>query len=144
MPLTVTGVAELVRAFGEVPAEVKAVLKPAVLEAGNLIGDQVKSNAGFSSWIPGAVKVSASFGSVTAGAKITVAERGFPHAGEVRVFEGNGVNPTPFRHPVYGNRNAWVSAVTHPFAHPAVEQKRGEAVAVITTAVEGVIQSLGL
>ncbi len=108
------------------------------------MGDQAKDNAAFSSWIPGAVSVSSSFSSRSGGAVVKVKERDYPHAGEVRTFEGNGVNPTPFRHPVYGNREAWVSAVTHPFLHPALEEKQDEAVAVIAAAVSSVIASNGL
>lgn len=144
MPMTVTGIREVAFALGEIPAEIKKVLKPAVLDAGEIVAAQMRQNASFSPWIAANVNVSASFGVRTAGARITVPERGFPHAGEVRTFEGNGVSPTPFRHPVYGNRNAWVSAMTHPFAGPAVEEKHDEATAVIAAAVETVIESTGL
>jgi hypothetical protein len=144
MPMTVSGVGELIATLGELPAEMKAALKPAVLEAGNIVGAQAKSNAGFSSYIPSAISVSSSFSVSGAGAKITVTERGFPHQGEVRTYEGNGVNPTPFRHPVYGNRDAWATGVTHPFLHTALKEKQDEAVEVIAAAVASVIASNGL
>ena len=59
MPLEFAGVSELAKTFGVLPAEIKAALKPAVLDAANLIGDQAKVDGSFSSWIPGAVSVSA-------------------------------------------------------------------------------------
>lgn len=143
MPLEFTGVSELARTFGVLPAELKAALKPAVLSAAGLIGEQARSDASFSSYIPGAVSVAASFSGSGGGAVVKVAERGFPHAGEVRTYEGNGVSPTPFRHPVYGNTNAWVTAMTHPFLGPAVEEKHDEAVAVIAEAVAAVAHANG-
>ncbi len=137
------GVRELAVALGNLDADIQKSLRPAVLKAGHVIGDQVKENASFSSWIPAAVKVSASF-SARGGARITVAERDYPHAGEVRTYEGNGMSPSPFRHPVFGNREAWASGVTHPFAGPAVKEKEPEAVAIIAETVSAVIAATGL
>lgn len=144
MPLEVKGVSELVYSLGVLPAEVKKAMRPAILEAGGIIGAQAKQNAAFSSWIPGAVKVSASFSGVSGGAKVSVPERGYPHLGEVRVLEGNGSSPSEFRHPYFGIRDFWYTQVTHPFLHPALEQKRDEATAVIAAAVESVIAANGL
>ncbi len=140
------GVRELSAALGGLDSEMRKALKPAVLKAGNVIGDQVKENASFSSWIPEQVKVSASFSARGGGARITVAERGYPHGGEVNVFEGDGVAPTPFEHPTYGHRNGkqMVAAMTHPFAGPAVEEKEPEAVAIVAETVSAVIAANGL
>jgi hypothetical protein len=143
MPLEFSGVSELARTFGVIPGELKSALKPAVLKAANLIGDKAEGNAGFSSYIPGAVSVSASFSGSGGGAVVKVAERGYPHAGEVRTYEGNGVSPTPFRHPVYGNTNAWVTAMTHPFLGPAVEEEREPAIGIIAEAVAAVARANG-
>lgn len=145
MPLEFKGVSELARTFGVLPTELKVALKPAVLEAAELIAGQTRENAGFSSYLPGAVSTAASFagGGAGGGAVVKVAERGYPHAGFARVFEGNGVSPTAFRHPVFGNTNAWVTAVTHPFLGPAVEQETPEAVAVIAEAVASVAAANG-
>jgi ABC-type transport system substrate-binding protein len=141
MPLEYSGVRELVAAFGTLPTEVRLALKPAVLEAADLVGDAAKSNAGWSSWIPDHISVSASFSASGGGAVIRAAERGYPHGGEVRVFEGNGLSPTPFLHPVYGHRNNWVSAMTHPFLQPALDENADEATAIIAAAVTSVVAS---
>lgn len=144
MPLEFTGVSELARALGTLPTEIRAALKPAVLKAAEVIGQQAEQNASFSSYIPGAVSVQASFAQSGGGAVVRVVERGYPHAGEVRVYEGNGVSPTPFRHPVYGNKEAWAVGMTHPFLGPALEEREDEAVAVIAEAVVAVAHASGL
>lgn len=143
MPMTVRGISELVHTLGVLPTEVKAALRPSTLEAAQIIAEQVKANGSFSSWVAGATSVSASFSGTSGGAVVKVAERGFPHAGEMRVLEGDGVSPTPFRHPVYGGPG-WAAAMTHPFLHPALEQKRDEATEIIAAAVAAVIAANGL
>lgn len=143
MPFEFSGVSELAKTFGIIPAELKVALKPKVLEAAHVVGVEAQANAGFSSWIPSAVSVSASFSGTGGGAVVRVAERAYPHQGEVRTFEGNGVSPSPFRHPVYGNRNAWVTATTHPFLGPAARDKRDEAVSIIAEAVAAVARANG-
>jgi hypothetical protein len=145
MPLEFKGVSELAQTFGVIPAELKRALKPAVLKGANLIGEEAKGNASFSSYIPGAVSVSASFSQSGGGAVVKVAERGYPHAGEARVYEGNGVSPSPFLHPTYGRSDiAWSIGQTHPFLGPAVEEKEDEVVGVIAEAVAAVARSAGL
>jgi hypothetical protein len=142
MPFEFKGVSELAATFGVLPAELKAALKPAVLEAAGLIGDKASDNASFSSWIPGAVSVSASFSGSGGGAVVKGAERGFPHSGEVRTYEGNGESPTPFLRPVFG-RHPGVPAMTQPFLGPAVEDEREPAIGVIAEAVAAVARANG-
>jgi hypothetical protein len=74
-----------------------------------------KSNASWSSRIPGAIKPS-----VTAkGMGLRVAGKQAPHG---RPFEGlqNGLRSrSHFRHPVFGNREVWVNQATRPYLGPA-------------------------
>lgn len=139
MPLRALGIRELAARMGRIDAELRAELEPATLEAGNIIGDQVKANASFSSRLPGQVSVAASFSASGGGAVVKVAAGEYPHVLEARVMEGDGIAPSEFRHPVYGNPKGWASQMSHPFAHPAVEDKRTEAVAVIAAAVHTVL-----
>lgn len=135
MPLEAQGISELAATMGRIPMELRTELEPAVLEAGQLVADRAKSNASWSSYIPGAVTVTARFAASGGGAEIRVAERGYPHAGEVRTLEGNGDGPTEFRHRVYGNPNAFAPMQTRPFLHPALDEESAPATEVIAAAV---------
>jgi len=80
-----------------------------------------KRNASWSSRIPGALSVSVT----TSRVGVKASRRKAPHA---RAFEGvrrAGFGATSsFRHPVYGNRNVWVSQPTRPFLAPAIIEHR--------------------
>lgn len=141
MSIVVSGVAELVTAFGAAGPEVKAALRPGITEATHLIATEARSNASFSSYIPDAISESVSFSASGGGGIVKVAERGYPHAGEVRVLEGNGISPTAFRHRVYGSDN-WVIQMTRPFLGPAVIEEGPEAVALVEAAVTTALKAL--
>lgn len=134
MPMEVSGIRDLVRRLGRADAELTAELRPAVLHAASLVGRKAEANAGFSSAIPGLEFERASFSSTSGGAVVGFHERGFPHAGEVRVYEGDGVSPEPFRHPVFGGPG-WAAGMTHPFLGPAAEDERAAVLAEIRAAV---------
>lgn len=141
MPIVISGVRELITAYGTAGAEVRQALRPGIAEATHIIAEEARSNASFSSYIPGAVSESASFSASGGGGVIRVAERGYPHQGEVRVLEGNGISPTAFRHRVYGSDN-WATQMTHPFLGVALEEKEDEAVEVIAAAVTTALEAL--
>jgi hypothetical protein len=122
-------------------AEVRHALRPGVADATHVIAVEAESNAAFSSYIPGAISESVSFSASGGGGVIRVAERGYPHEGEVRVLEGNGISPEAFRHPVY-DHGGWAMQMTHPFLGPAVEEKEPEAVALIEAAVTTALNAL--
>lgn len=134
MPFQVTGIREIASKYGRIDEALRAELTPATLQAGEIVADQARANFGWSSYIPGTVEVSARFGMSTGGAEVRVPERGYPHAGEVHTYEGNGSGPTSFRHPTYGH-GPDVAAMTRPSLGPAAREKRPEAVAIIAEAV---------
>jgi hypothetical protein len=84
--------------------------------AGDIVSD-AKSSASWSSRIPGALAVSVT----TSRVGVKVNRKKAPHA---RAFEGVGRSgfgtKSSFRHPVFGNRNVWVSQPTRPFLAPAI------------------------
>ncbi len=135
MPIETTGIRDAIRRFGTADAELRAELTPATLEAADVVAAQIRSNYSWSPPIAGSVSTSASFSATGGGAVIRIPERDYPHAGEVRTFEGNGVSPTPFEQPVYGHKDRSVTKMTRPSIGPGVRDKRPEAVAIIAAAV---------
>jgi hypothetical protein len=94
-----------------VEGNLRVELRKGVKAAAEPIASAVRSAASWSSRIPGAVRVKPSFGARSTGVTITVDGGRAP---EARVLEhgGRGGN---FRHPVYGNREVWVSQRAQPF-----------------------------
>jgi hypothetical protein len=133
MAIEYTSVRALAERFGTLPVEMRAQLRPRLKAAGGLIAAGAKSNASWSTRIPGAVSVSASFTSRTGGASVKVSAAKAPHA---RAYEGIEGNAT-FRHPVFGG-STWVDEDTRPFLVPAVNAKRAAVMADIEAAVKSV------
>lgn len=121
MTVEFSSVRLLAREFGRVPFELKAELRPRLHIAASALTRKIQGAAGFSSRIPGAVRTSVAFGSRTGGVRVYVDQRKAPHA---RPLENSG-KPGTFRHPVFGNRENWVSQPAHPFFFPSVESSRG-------------------
>lgn len=118
----------------DVPTESRRRLRKAIVEAGDVLLSRARSNASWSSRIPGAMHIRAAFGR-NAGVELIVDSEAAPHA---RAYEGiaqqdgRGV----FRHPVFGNENAWVSEHTRPFLRPAVRDTESVAVERIQAAID--------
>jgi len=116
----------------ELNKELRKVLKSTIIPA-------AKSNASWSSRIPGAIKPTV--GTTKIGAR--VASKQAPHG---RAFEGlqkglrgNGT----FRHPVFGNRNVWVNQATRPYLAPAFDSKAGEATKAAEAAIATAARAAG-
>lgn len=106
----------LIKDLGGIPQEVQRELRPALRRAVQPAVQRVRSNASWSSRIPAATKASTSFGR-TPGVTIRVDSKAAP---EARPIEHDG-RPGTFRHPVYGNREVWVSQAARPFFYRAIE-----------------------
>jgi hypothetical protein len=131
MGIEYASVRMLAREFGQVPQELRAELRPKLRQAGEQVRSQIRSNAGFSSRIPGAVRMTTAFGSKTGGVRIWVDAKKAPHA---RPLENLG-QAGSFRHPVFGNRDVWVSQPAHPFFFPAVKSSGGKVRSLVEDAV---------
>lgn len=94
-----------------VEGNLRVELRKGVKAAAEPIASAVRAAASWSSRIPGAVRVKPSFGARTTGVTITVDAGRAP---EARALEHGGRGGT-FRHPVYGNREVWVSQKARPF-----------------------------
>lgn len=90
-----------------------------------------KANAAWSSRIPAAIKPSVSM----KGMGLRVASNSAPHG---RPFEGlqTGLRSnSSFRHPVFGNREMWVTQRTRPYLAPAFRSNQDAAVASAQEAI---------
>lgn len=121
MPIEYDSIRQLAFGLGRVPAELRQELRPKILESGQVILRDMQGRASYSSRIPGAIQMKANFGARSGGLQIQVDSAAAPHA---RPLEGTTSRGGTFRHPVYGNRNNWVSQATRPFFFPAVNAGR--------------------
>lgn len=128
----------LIRDLGQVPAAVQRTMRPAILKAGQPVLAQMKSNASWSTRIPGAItmKPAGSF----AGVQFRVNSGPAPHA---RPYEHFG-EPGTFRAPLWGNREHWYPHRARPFFYRAVEEKADEVVNVLADAVMQAAEQHGL
>jgi hypothetical protein len=124
MGVEYTSVRDFARGLGKIPAETRKELRPALRAGGQHIVDEMRSRASYSSRIPGAIRMTVSFAAKGGGIRFKVLASRAPHA---RVLErGNfGGRASSFRHPVFGDRDAWVTQPTRPFFFPALRDSRG-------------------
>lgn len=111
----------------------------ALSRAGESVAMAARGLAGWSSRIPAQVTVQRSR------AKVTIKAGPGPkgHRGEAAAFENDG-KPGTFRHPVFGNKNAWVSQNARPFLLPAVHANLERTATYIGLAVDNVFRRAGL
>jgi hypothetical protein len=124
----------LLEQFRDVPKELRPAIRKAVKSAADSFVSDVKADASWSSRIPNAVRIFTSFSQSRPGVRVRVDSKRAPHA---RPYEGlaPGGNRSAFRHPVYGNRDAWVTQSTRPFFRPNVEKHREKVLSAIETAL---------
>jgi Bacteriophage HK97-gp10, putative tail-component len=119
---------KLIADLGKIPPDLKRELRPALKKAGQPVLAEMRSNASWSTRIPGATRISTSFGGARPGITFVVSSKTAPGA---RPIEHKGQQGN-FRHPVHGDRNVWVAQRARPFFYRAV-----------TDRTEDVINSLG-
>lgn len=98
-----------------------------------------KSNASWSGRIPAAIKPSVT----NKGMGLRVASSSAPHG---RPFEGlqTGLRSnSSFRHPVFGNRDVWVTQRTRPYLAPAFRSNQDAAVASAQEAIGEAAATVG-
>ena len=100
-----------------VEGNLRVELRHAIADSGQPLAALVRNAAGWSSRIPGAVKVSASFSTRSAGGAIKVDAKAAPEAAPLENKGQSG----DFRHPVYADASnprsdwTWVPQPAHPF-----------------------------
>lgn len=122
----------LVTELGQMPAEIRTGLRVGFRKAGQAVLADARSNAAWSSRIPGAMSLRTSTKADSAGVFIRVDASKAPHA---RPYEGFSNRGDSFRHPVFGNREVWVAQSTRPFLYPAAVAGRAAVMAAAQSAV---------
>jgi hypothetical protein len=98
-----------------------------------------RSNASWSSRIPGAIKPQVTQRQIA----LRVARKQAPHGRPYEGLQWGARGRSTFRHPVFGNRNVWVAQSTRPFLQPAMDANREKAVEAAKQAVEEVARTNG-
>ena len=111
-------------------------VRQAIVEATRDMREDMARRASWSSRIPGAIRLRISWR--TGRVEIRVDARRAPHA---RPYEGTDGNAF-FRHPVFGDRDRWVSQRTRPFFFPAVRAHRRRVIDAVERAVLQSIETL--
>ncbi len=106
---------KLVKNLQETEPGIRKSVNTALREGAELVAIEARLISSWSSRIPGSIRVAG------AGTRVLVKAGGAkaPHAAP---FEHHG-QPGTFRHPVYGNRQVWVSQKARPFLLPAAVKK---------------------
>ncbi len=105
-------------------------LRAALKKGGQLVADDAKARSSWSNRIPGSIKVSVT----QKGVAVKAGGDKAPHAA---IYESGG------RHPVFGNRSAWVNVEKRPYLMPAGESKVEQVVDVIGDAMEDAFRENG-
>ena len=122
-----------------VPKFLRPRMRRALKQAADSVKGQAASNASWSTRIPRSLTVRVSFARSGGAVFVQARKRAAIHA---RLFEGIE-GERSWRHPVFGNRNAWVSQATRPYLVPALLQRRREAGDAVNQAVEDVARRAG-
>jgi hypothetical protein len=120
--------------------ETRKAVRPKLRQAGQLVANDAKQRASWSSRIPSSIRVRTSFRENRENVKVLAGDSNSPHA---RPYEGLGVRGATFRHPVYGNRDNWVSQETRPFLFPAAEANQVAAADLISSALTDAAIAIG-
>ncbi|HEY9371534.1 hypothetical protein [Streptomyces sp.] len=120
------------------PKALQRTLRPKIKAAASEVAQEIRSQASWSSRIPGAVRQRTSFGGgKRGGVQISVDARKAPHA-RVHEFPNRGAM---IRHRVFG-RDTWVEQPARPFFFRAVRNKEAAVVAKVQAAIDEALRTL--
>lgn len=125
--------------LARVPDELRKSMRPALRSAVQPIVADAKARASWSSRIPKSITSSVSFSQSKPGVTIRASARVAPHA---RPYEGITRSGT-FRHPVFGNRDVWVTQSARPFLFPAIRAGRDRVIGTVEDAVADTLRRHG-
>ena len=129
--------ASFTKALRKGAPDIAKQLKIGLRVAGQIVADKAEEIIDpFSSVIGPSIKVR------VAGAGVSVVAGGGSASPLAGLFEqgnkGRGGSDT-FRHPVFGNKNIWVTQPTHPFLAPALLEKLADVEVAVTAALDQAI-----
>jgi hypothetical protein len=122
----------LVHELGRMPPDIRSGLRSGFRKAGQIVLRDARSAAAWSRRIPAAMSLGTSTTAMAAGVVLRVDANKAPHA---RPYEGISGRGDTFRHPVFGNRESWVTQATRPFLAPAAARGRDQVAAASQHAV---------
>jgi hypothetical protein len=136
--ISAKSLAELYKDAKVAPGIMQIELRRGVKKAGERVRVAVRDRAAtFSRQIPPKVKTKVSLGR-SAGVRIIVDDP----SGEAGALNNRDRSGT-FRHPVFGDRNNWVSQAAHPFFVTAAQPAAVQAVGDIRHVMDDVARKLG-
>jgi len=130
------GLSRLARNLRAASPEAWKACRLAMRAAAAPVMSEAQARAGWSTRIPGSMRIRPRAGTV----KIVA---GGPAAPDAAPYEHHGL-PGKFRHPLFGNRDYWYDQTARPFLGPAAEAAKGEVseklLAAVTEAVMRAIE----
>lgn len=130
---------EFVRDFKKVPNDIRREIRPVLRQSAQGPLQQARRNAAWSSRIPGATRISVGFSKRTPGVALVVNKNKAPHA---RPYENQG-KAGSFRHPVFGDRETWVTQPARPFFYEVAKPWAKDIDADIGKVVDRVTRDIG-
>lgn len=126
--------------LGDVPADVRTGLRRQLVKAAQPIVADARARASWSTRIPRSIGIRTSFTGPRPGLYIRARASIAPHA---RPFENLG-EPGTFRHPVFGDRDRWVTQRARPFLFPAARAGGAGVEAAAGAAVDAALRANNL
>lgn len=126
--------AKFARSLRAAEPELKLELLREMKLAGEIVAQDARSRSDWSARIPPSIRVAVSGDTI----KVVANKKKAPNA---RPIENHGKGGT-FRHPVFGNREVWVSQPARPFLRPALLANREMVVAAVKRAVEKALRKV--
>lgn len=133
--IDVSDLKDLARDLRRVDPVLQKQFLKALGRTGEIVATRARQNASFSTRIPGSIKVR------RRGVRVRV-QAGGDAAPEAAPLENRGKQGT-FRHPLFGDRETWVSQPAHPFLTPAAEAEMVPFEQAILSAVNATFVSAG-
>jgi hypothetical protein len=129
----------IIRDHGRFPEELRKSLRPQMRAAGQTLLADARRRASWSTRIPKSLRLATSFTKRQAGVSIVASRRVAPHARPLEGIRGNA----EFRHPVFGDRDTWVTQSTRPYLVPAVDMHGRRVVEAVNRAVTDAANAAG-
>ncbi len=126
--------------IGDVPSDLQRLLRLQLVKAAQPIAADARSRASWSTRIPRSIGIRTSFTGARPGLYIRARASIAPHA---RPFENLGDEGT-FRHPVFGDRDRWVTQRARPFLFPAARAGAAGVEAAAGAAVDAALRANNL
>lgn len=129
----------IARDMRRLPEETRKAIRPALRKGGEMVAREAAMRSSWSSRIPASIKVEVSFRGNREGVRVRA---GGPRAPHARPYENLG-DPGTFRHPVYGDRDVWVTQEARPFLFPAARDAENTVTGFVIEQLDAVGASLG-